>query len=252
MIRFERVGVRRGRRWIFRELSLALRPGTCLAILGPNGRGKTTLIKTAVGLLAATEGRRVAPDLIGYVPQSAGAFLPYRALDIVVMGRAQRLGVFGVPARSDYAAAEAALERVGALAFAAVPFERLSGGERQLVLLARALATGAQTILLDEPASALDLANQDRLLGVLSDLRREARYAVAFSTHLPSHALHVADEALLMYGPSEHVQGPVDMVLSEVNLTRLYGVPVRRVSLTPTSRTAVEAVVPLFGLRQSA
>jgi iron complex transport system ATP-binding protein len=246
MIALENAGVRRGRRWIFSQVSFALGAGRTLAVLGPNGRGKTTLIKALAGLVPLAAGRRIAPPLIGYVSQAIGADIPYRSLDVVVMGRARRLGLFGAPGGADYRAAHEALELVGAADFAERPFDRLSGGERQIVLLARALATGSSALVLDEPASALDLANQNRLLAVLRDVKAAGRHAILFSTHLPQHALSVADDALLMMDPANHVVGPARTVLDEANLTCLYGLPVRRVSLSGESG-AVEAVVPMFG-----
>lgn len=239
-------GVRRGQRWIFRHVSFALDPGVCLAVLGPNGRGKTTLIKALAGLIDLAEGRREAPSTIGYVSQATGQSLPYRVVDVVVMGRARGLGLFGSPGRADYAAATEALERVGARSFAERPFDRLSGGERQIVLIARALATGASTLLMDEPASALDLANQDRLLRVLATLKRDGAHTILFSTHLPQHALLVADQALLMMDAQDHLIGPAGLVLDETNLARLYGVPVRRLKIEDRDRPPIEAVVPIF------
>lgn len=241
MIGLGNAGVRFGGRWIFRNLDLAVAAGTSLALLGPNGRGKTTLIRALIGTQKLDEGTRQAPAVIGYVPQ-IGSPMAYAVLDMVVMGRAQALGVFGSPSAEDYAAARDALETVGLSDLAARMFSEISGGERQLVLLARALATGARTIVLDEPSSALDLANQHRLLGILNDLRREGGYTIIFSTHLPQHALHASDETLLMMSHGEIRRGLTDAVLTEANLERTYQVPVRRVAMPDGGI----AIVPLL------
>lgn len=247
MISLEKAGVRRAARWIFRDLSLSLGAGQCLCVLGPNGRGKTTLIKALAGLAELHEGRRAAPGTIGYVSQAIQGSLAYRCIDVVVMGRATRLGLFGAPSRDDYRVAQEALDCIDAGEFAQRLFDRLSGGERQIVLLARALATGSRALILDEPASALDLANQNRLLMMLSRLKAEGRHAIIFSTHLPQHALHIADQALLMMEGLEYVAGPVHAVMNEANLSRLYGVPVRRLAIRHERGPAVEAMVPIFG-----
>lgn len=242
MIVLHNAGVRFGQRWIFRNLDLDVTRGASLALLGPNGRGKTTLIRAIIGTQKLTEGTRQAPAIVGYVPQ-VGSPAAYAVLDMVVMGRAQALGVFGSPSTEDYRAARSALGTVGLAHLALRSFSEISGGERQLVLLARALATGAETIVLDEPASALDLANQHRLLVILNDLRRSGRYTIIFSTHLPQHALHATDETLLM-SEREILRGMTSEMLSESNLERTYHVPVRRI----TMEDGQVALVPVLGM----
>jgi len=242
MISLRNAGVRFGEKWIFRNLDLEVPRGASLALLGPNGRGKTTLIRALIGAQGLTEGTRQAPVIVGYVPQ-IGSAVPYTVLDMVVMGRARALGVFGAPSGRDYRTARAALATVGLSGAASRSFSRISGGERQLVLLARALATGADTIVLDEPASALDLANQHRLLVILNDLRRHGRYTVVFSTHLPQHALEATDETLLMVSEREFLRGPTSDLLTEGNLERTYHVPVRRIAMP----NGYGAIVPLLG-----
>ncbi|MFI5011153.1 MAG: ABC transporter ATP-binding protein [Hyphomicrobiales bacterium] len=248
MMRLVDAGVRYGERWIFRHLSFELPIGRCLAILGPNGRGKTTLVRALVGFLALSEGRQEVPPMIGYVPQSIGKDVQYEVRQVVAMGRVARRGLFALPTRSDRDAADRALARVGISSLAHAPLDRLSGGERQLVLLARAIATDASILVLDEPASALDLRNQDRFLSVVDVLRDDGEHAIVFTTHLPQHASAVADEALLMFGTEDRVRGPVETVLTPVNLSRLYGLSVEIVEVpSPAGTRSVRGVVPLFG-----
>ena len=246
-IRLDNAGVRHADRWIFRHASIEASPGRTLAVLGPNGRGKTTLMRAMLGAQPLTEGQREAIERIGYVAQSGGPAPRYRVLDMVVMGRARTIGVFGSPSSDDYFHARQALERVGMLPLADRPFDVISGGEKQLALLARALATGLRTILLDEPASALDLANQGRLLAILDDLRRQREFTIIFSTHLPQHALHAADETLLMLPGHDWLRGPTSDVLTETNLERLYGLPIRRIPVPGST----DAIVPMFGAGMS-
>ncbi|MEO8684620.1 MAG: ABC transporter ATP-binding protein, partial [Devosia sp.] len=171
-------------------------------------------------------------------------------LDVVVMGRAAGLRLFGQPTTADHAAARAALDRVGVLRFAEERFDRLSGGERQLVLLARALATGSDVLVLDEPGSALDLHNQQRLLLLLDELRRPRDRAIVFTTHDPNHALGAADDALLMMPEGPALFGPVHETIVPEHLERLYGVPMRLVHLPAEDGLSHRAVLPAFaGLR---
>lgn len=242
MLRLSDAGVRFGQRWIFRNLTLKIDDLTCIALLGPNGRGKTTLLRAIAGFQLLSEGERLGPLDVGYVPQLGGSLLSFSAIEMVVMGRSSALGVFGSPRKQDYQIAHDALAEVGLLSLAYQSFDRLSGGERQLVLVARALASGATTIILDEPASALDLANQSRLLGIIRDLKKRLRFTLIFSTHVPQHALQVADETVLMLPQGQTVQGRSAAILTETNMTELYGIPVCRVPMPGQ----VDAVVPIF------
>lgn len=242
--------VRFGNRTILDGLSFSAPAGRSLAILGPNGRGKTTALRAMLGFQALQGGSRTAPAIVGYVPQYASSNQSYRVLDAVVMGRAAGLGLFGQPTAKDIALAREALEQVGALRFVDERFDRLSGGERQLVLLARALATGSNVLVLDEPGSALDLHNQERLLSLLSSLRAPRDRTIVFTTHDPNHALAAADDALLMLPDGPALFGPVEQTIVPEHLERLYGVPMRLVSLAGADGTPHQAVLPAFaGMR---
>ncbi len=187
-----------GRRVIGSGVSFALGRGEVLCLLGPNGCGKTTLLKTLLGLLPAKAGRVLVEgsDLAGmrrrdvarriaYVPQAHAAFFPFTVREVVVMGRASRLGPFAAPGAGDEAAAARSLDALGIGHLAHADYSRISGGERQLALIARALAGEPQLLVMDEPTASLDFGNQAR---VLTQVRRlsGSGITIVFSTHDPA------------------------------------------------------------------
>jgi iron complex transport system ATP-binding protein len=233
-----------GRAWQFRDLDFAVRAGEVAAVLGPNGRGKTTLLRVGAGLRKPTLGRIATSGVVGLVPQDFARTFPYSVLDIVLMGRARHVGLLAMPGKRDRDAALAALAVTGMTAFAERGFDSLSGGERQLVLIARAIAGEPATLLLDEPASALDLKNQDRVLSLIRRLADD-KLAIVFTTHQPNHALAVADSVLLMPPEAPAAFGPCRDVLTDTRLAQLYGLPVQTLAFEAAGR-ARRAIVPLY------
>jgi len=199
-------------------------------LLGPNGSGKTTLLKILLGALKPTTGSINVEGRTAFVPQLFQVTFDYSVLDMVLMGRARQVGLFSQPTAADEEAAMASLERFGIADFAGHPFHELSGGERQLVIFARALVSEAEILILDEPTSALDLRNQIKVLDWITRLSHEDGLTVIFTTHHPHHALAVADRALLMLGGAKFAQGPAHEVLNEDNLHQLYGVDLKLLS----------------------
>jgi iron complex transport system ATP-binding protein len=221
-------------------IALGLQAGSVLALLGPNGSGKTTLMRTLLGLLAPVAGaveldgrpliamaERARARALAWVPQQAPGAFDWSVRNLVMMGRSAHASLLAAPSRADHAAVDAALERLGIAALADRPSSHLSGGERQLALIARALAQQARFVLLDEPTASLDFGNQARVLREIRRLADEDGLGVLFSTHDPNHALRIADEALLLREGRPLAAGPARTVIDTVRLQALYGVPVQ-------------------------
>lgn len=233
------------KKFIFRRHSFNVGEGSILAILGPNGRGKTTLLKTMIGLLPLNEGHVRINGHVGYVPQHAAAVFPYSVLDMVVMGRARHIPMFSSPKKADYDAAREALKELDLIHFMDRSFLELSGGEKQMVLIARALVSECRVLILDEPASALDFKNQDLVLRTLRRLGRERNITIVFTTHYPQHAVHIADLALLMYDSLDYRFGKTAEIMTDDQLKRLYGMEIRNITLDHR-RGVVKTIVPVF------
>lgn len=238
-----------GQPLLFQQLDLQLQRGEVLAVLGPNGCGKSTLMQLLLGALAVQQGKIVSHCGMGFVPQYFTAPFAYQVLDIVLMGRARHVGMFRSPTAHDHQLARQALHSLGMLAFAEREFGSLSGGQRQLVLIARALAMACEILILDEPTSALDLHHQDRVLGMIGHLARERQMSVIFSTHQPNHAHAVADRALLLGATGQHLLGNCQQVLTAENLSPLFHLPIERVTVEYAGKQ-LAALVPLFHSQQ--
>lgn len=234
-----------GQPLLFQALDFQLQRGEVLAVLGPNGRGKSTLMQLLLGTLPMQQGSIVSHCGLGFVPQYFTPPFAYKVLDIVLMGRARHVGLFRSPSAQDHQLAKQALQSLDMLAFADREFGSLSGGQRQLVLIARALAMACEVLILDEPTSALDLHHQDKVLMMIDNLARERQMAVIFSTHQPNHAHAVADRALLLGAEGLHQLGSCQQILTADNLSPLFQLPIERVSV-PFAGGHLEALVPLF------
>ena len=231
------------RRPILQNVSFALQPGRITAILGPNGAGKTTLLYLALGWLAPWNGeiqldgrplrshtRSERGRWLALVPQSEHTPFDYTVLEYVLMGRAPHLPPLGLPSTADYSAAWQALEGVGLAALGEQPVPQLSSGERQLMLLARALAQNPRLLLLDEPTAHLDLRNKARLIQMLQGLRAQG-VTLLMTNHEPEVVLALADDVLLLEPGETATFGPMDEVFTAEALSRVYHLPIRLVEV---------------------
>jgi iron complex transport system ATP-binding protein len=231
-------------------LNVTLATGEVLALLGPNGGGKTTLLKTLLGLLRPKAGEvrlgdkplgsysiRERARTIAYVPQVHIGTFAFSVETVVLMGRSAHGTLFSAPSAHDRAVALAALERFGIVRLSQRPYTEISGGERQLVLLARALAQQPQFIVLDEPTASLDFGNQGKVMREIKALAASG-HGVLFTTHDPNHAMRAADRAYLLRDGTCIAEGPVGKVLNRALLEELYRAPVEQLADPDTGGAA--------------
>lgn len=224
-------------RTLFDNVEFSIHSGEIMTILGSNGVGKTTFLRCMMGFLRWTKGETFIDDRplssikqpqlwkrIAYVPQARGVNFPYTVLEMVLMGRSPHLGVFSVPSARDMETAKKALCEVGISSLAHKACTEISGGELQMVLIARALSAEPSLLILDEPESNLDLRNQLLILDMLVKLARQKGVACIINTHYPQHALSISDKTLLLGSGPKHIFGDTREIITEDNLREYFGV----------------------------
>ncbi|MGC8775167.1 MAG: ABC transporter ATP-binding protein [Chlorobaculum sp.] len=225
-------------RAILNNVDLEMEPGEIICLLGQNGAGKTTLFRTMLGFIAPVNGSvtlagrevsRLSPTeiarIVSYVPQSYAMPFAYPVSDVVLFGRSAHLGLFASPGARDRRIAAECLELLEIGYLASRPFNELSGGERQMVVIARALAQEARFMILDEPASNLDYGNQVRVIRKVRELAGRG-IGILMATHHPDHAFMAASRVAVLSGGRLSHNGSPESTLTSGMLRSLYGVEV--------------------------
>jgi iron complex transport system ATP-binding protein len=250
---------------ILDNISFSISPGQVFCVLGPNGCGKTTLLDCILGWLKPFTGKvlvqgrtieslpaRQIAKYMAYVPQNHEKTFPYLVHDIVLMGRASFINTFDMPSAKDEAIVEKALQTVGIYTLKDRPYTQLSGGECQLVMLARALAQNSPLIIMDEPTAHLDYQHELAILETIVELIKEKNLSVLMATHIPNHCYYFENQgidtrAALVKNNRIMALGRPSEVLSEENLGLLYGIKTRIIDCDCglDERGILKQVIPL-------
>ncbi|MTC59808.1 ATP-binding cassette domain-containing protein [Providencia rustigianii] len=221
---------------IIENINLSLPEGAITCLLGANGCGKTTLMRTLLGLLPAIQGEirlqgkslnglkpRDIAKVIAYVPQAHDTPFSFSVTDMVIMGLTPHRSVFSLPREKEQIAAMQQLQQLGIDHLRERLYSTLSGGEKQLVLIARALIQKPKLLIMDEPAASLDFGNQIRLLQQIENLKQHGM-TVLMSTHHPQHAAAIADHVVLLDRQQQARHGSAQSMLTLTNLAELYNI----------------------------
>ena len=245
------------KRQILNDISFSIKTGEVMSVLGSNGVGKTTLLKCMMGFLKWEKGQTFIDGTpinnighkelwkrIAYVPQAKGATFAYSALDMVVLGRSAHIGTFRQPKKEDIDIALKAMDDIGVLYLKDKMCTRMSGGELQMILIARALTVFPEMLVFDEPESNLDFKNQLIILDTIKKLSKERNISAIVNTHYPAHALQLSDKALMMNRDGSSFYGKADEVINENNMRKAFGVNVH-VDEYKQDNLIYKSVIPL-------
>lgn len=262
MLELKNVSCGYGKRTVVQGVSFTVKAGEFVCILGPNGCGKTTLLKTVLGILHPFSGTIMLggkntscmreSDLgkvIGYIPQVHTPPFPFSVLDVVLMGRAPHLSALAMPGKEDRRIALAALEELNIAHMRDQKYTRISGGERQLVLIARALAQQPKMLVMDEPTSSLDFGNQSIVLEKMGQLSRKGM-SILMVTHNPDHALFCADKVVMMKEGAMVKKGLPEEVVSEESIQDIYNTRVKIECIRLADGRNIQVCVPIPSNRE--
>ena len=224
IIEFSNVSIGYGRKVIHENLNLSIESNDFIGIVGPNGSGKTTFLKTLLGNIKPLSGNIEKNNLVfGYVPQRdiVQPLLPYNVHDVVMMGRYSLLKLFKSPGALDEKIVNESLERVEISSLKSMNYNSLSGGQRQRVLIARALAVKPDVLILDEPTNGLDTTSHHSVLNLISDLHEEYHLTILIVSHLLTDVANLVDK-IMLFEKGSFQYGLIDEIISEENLAKTY------------------------------
>jgi iron complex transport system ATP-binding protein len=252
------------KKYIFRDIDFTLNGGEALCIIGAHGCGKTTLLDCALGLTPLVDGKvfvggRLLADMkpadiakeMAYIPQSHKTTFAYTVLDVVTMGRTSALGPFSAPGREEREIAMCALEEVGMTDFADRTYTTLSGGELQLVIIARAIAQEAKVLVMDEPTSHLDFFHEMKVMEIIAELVMDKGMSVLMATHFLNQAyflenIGVKTKVALMKDGGFSSEGVPSVMLTTENLEETFNIATE---IVQDSRHTRKYILPL-GIRR--
>lgn len=238
------------------DASMEVERGDVLCLLGPNGVGKTTLFKSVLGFLKLIDGeillngknianwpRKLFAKEVAYVPQAHSTPFPFKVIDVILMGRTPYIGTFSSPGRKDRQVAEEVMENLGVLFLKDKLYTEISGGEKQLVLIARALAQQPKILILDEPTSNLDFGNQIKVLNQIKRLSKH-NLGIIMTTHFPDHVFICGTKVAIIKDGVLHSIGRPEAIVTREILKEVYGVNVNVENIRFTNGYRAKVCVP--------
>ena len=239
-----------GPRMILKDINFTLDEHKVMTILGPNGVGKTTLLKCIMGFLKWKSGMNLLNDkpvgsytdgdfwkVTSYVPQAKQSVFSYKVVDSVLMGLNARQNFFAIPSKEDYDKAHSILEELGVAQLAGKFCNELSGGELQMVMIARALISEPELMILDEPESNLDMKNQLRVIDTIEQIAKRYQTSCLINTHFPDHALKISDRTLMLGANDRKLLGDTKDIVTEDNIKNYFNVRSKIVSFSVGRRS---------------